>query len=39
MNQREFPEYEFRPATLRTKKDVVALKKQIQDDVEKVNKK
>lgn len=37
MNQREFPEYEFRPATLRTREDVIKLKDQIKNDVEKIN--
>lgn len=37
MNQREFPAYTFRPATLRTRKDVLQLKTHIEDDMQKID--
>ncbi|HMY81008.1 MAG TPA: hypothetical protein PK048_04170 [Candidatus Absconditabacterales bacterium] len=37
MNQREFPDYVFRPATLRTRKDVIDLKDQLKNDIDYVN--
>lgn len=42
MNKREFPGYEFRPATLKNKKDkheIDNLKKQIEEDIKKVKEK
>lgn len=37
MNKREFPEYEFRAATLKNRKDIIRLMKQIKNDIEKIN--
>lgn len=37
MNKREFPEYEFRAATLKTRNDVFGLEKYLNEDIQKVN--
>lgn len=37
MNQREFPDYQFRAATLKNREDVIRLKSDIQNDIATIN--
>lgn len=38
MNEKEFPQYTFRPATIRTRKDVKQMKEQLTKDIETIEK-